>query len=103
MRESRNRHHGRPDAAIPASAQQRRDNRIDRVAVAIDRVPDGDESPCFREEQEQNAVQHRQRLFENHLGGSAAAARRAEGTEQQLERLDHPAAERAAHANAMPR
>jgi hypothetical protein len=44
---------------------RRRPQRFEAVAVAVDGVPEGDQAASFGEEQEEQAIDDRQRLFES--------------------------------------
>jgi hypothetical protein len=102
VREPRDGVDGAPDAPVPASGDQGRDNRIDRVAVPVDGMPDRNQPARLGEEQEQDAIQHGERLLDEKLEADVTASA-AERAQQQFKRFEHPAAERLADRDSMPR
>jgi hypothetical protein len=82
-----------PHALWPCVPFNRNPEGLDRVTGAVYGVPAGDEPPRLREQEEQEAVQHYERLVEQRGRGrtSTLALRSREGAQQMFERVVDPA------------
>ena len=101
VRQPRDRLNGLPQPSIPASLQQRAHNGVEAVAVSIDRVPERKQSSGFGKQQEEHAVEHGQRLLEEHRQRRASLGC-AERADEQFQSFEDAVAEVAADVNAVP-
>src|SRR5687767_8715133 len=65
-------------------------------------MPDRHEATSLREEEEQDSVEHRQRMLEQDVRGVAASRTEGERRQQLLQRLEDAIAECTAHVQAVP-
>src|SRR5678816_636177 len=68
-----------PQAARWSSLQERADDCVEAVAITVDRMPQRHEPSRFGEEQKKNAIEHRQRMLEEHTGWKRQARTRDQG------------------------
>ena len=99
VRQARDRVNRAPEALVWAPVEQDGDDRLEAVALAIDRVPERHEATRLGEEQKQDSVQHRERLLPEHGGWLAPPMRQR--VQENFERIQNAGAERPADANAV--
>ncbi len=79
--------------------------RVDRVGLAVGLVPDRDESARLGKQQEQHAIDHRQRLLEDHRGvrvhSHRAEVLRSKSVGQLRKRGENPAPQRPTDASGV--
>src|SRR5678815_5542330 len=92
-----------PQAARWSSLQERADDCVEAVAITVDRMPQRHEPSRFGEEQKKNAIEHRQRMLEEHTGWKRQARTRDQRRHDSLQRLQHTVAQRPANLHAMTR
>src|SRR5262245_58454412 len=86
---------GAPQPPVWTTLEQTADDGFKAVAISVDRMPKRHESPCLGEEQEQDSIQHGERLLPKEWDRLSSTA--SEGIQQDLECLEHTGAERPAH------
>src|ERR1044071_8069570 len=97
MSEPRDRPQSLPQSAVVRMCGAMR-QRLDRVGIAIDLVPDRYERSCLREQQEQNSIDDGERLVEcGWIGG----ARSRERVGQSRQRVENAIAQRPANAGCV--
>src|SRR5262245_2486542 len=92
-----------PQSARWSSLQECADDRLEAVAIAIDRMPQRDESACLGKEQKENAIEDGQRLLEEHTGRKPSACPRGQGPHDCLKRMQHAVSECPAYLDTMTR
>ncbi len=100
-----------PQPSRPWRSRYRHPERFDRVAVAIDRMPDRHQPARLGKEQKEHAVDRRQRALKGrrqriarNRSRGARCARYGDQTPKQLgQRIQHPLLQRSAHTGCMDR
>src|SRR6188472_2495987 len=100
MGETRDGVDGSPDAARFPPAQQRRDDRVDGVAIAVDGMPHGHQYTRFSEQQKQDSVEDGEGLLEEKLGRGMTATL-PQRSQQQFERVENSGGEGAADRDSV--
>ncbi len=111
MRETRNRAKRIPQPGHPPRFVRHVAQRFKAVALPIDRVPDGNQCASFGEQEEEHAIDDRERRFKLRLraGGASAGQASVRGTviaekraQHVLGGLEHAVAQRVADACGVP-
>src|SRR5262245_6392839 len=94
---------GAPQAAGRTPLQQRVDDRVEAVAIVIDRMPQRNESTRLGKEQKENPIEHRQRVLEEHTRRERSARRGSQGAHDALECVQHAVAKCLAYLDTVTR
>src|SRR5215208_4690385 len=90
-----------PQTALRPASEQGADDGVEAVAIAVNRMPQRNQTTSFREEQKQDAVQHSQGVLEQYLSGESPARWSQRGNDP-LQSKEDAVAERPAYLHPVP-
>jgi hypothetical protein len=88
---------------VRPSRDQRIEDRVEAVPIAINRMPHRHQATCLGEQKKQHAIEHRERVLEEEVRLVAAPRPPAERLEQQAERVEDAGSQSPAHLDAVAR